>query len=78
MGVVPAWALTGMLEEEPFVSARKTTWNKILKEHEKNPPGAVRDYGGSAPAAASDENPNHQEDFMRLLGETAPTRKSED
>jgi hypothetical protein len=65
--VVPAWRVKELLDQEVFEVARQEREEKV-RDWLRN-----RARGEAVVPPANDVNPNHQEDFMRLVG--AATRK---
>lgn len=78
MGVVPAWKLAEILEGEemkPLLEDAKRSAEKAVKD------GTPIELDVAAPRnadAARLKNPNHKEDFTRLLNEAARKREQED
>jgi hypothetical protein len=76
-GVVPSWRLIDLLMSDEPANERKLY--EARYHATKLASNAALDLGGvpSAPPA-SDENPSHREDFMRLVGAAARKREQED
>jgi hypothetical protein len=76
-GVVPAWRLKELLDMPRFKDVREAEEKAELERIKREAPGAALDVATEVATAppASDANPNHQEDFMRLVG--AAARKPE-
>lgn len=72
MGVVPVWKLYDLLMDDRAMKER----DKVLRKPRVATPDSAT--SGDAAAPANDANPNHREDFTRLLGEAARTRSQED
>lgn len=71
--VVPAAKLVELIRDDPMLKAdRERRATKIKLES-----AATQDAAIGAPPA-TDENPNHREDFMRLVGAAARKREPED
>lgn len=76
MGVIPAWRLQWLLTEyEPVVKVQREIENAV--KNRANPPAALP-TAQRASLPASDENPTHREDFMRLLGAAVKKPAQED
>jgi hypothetical protein len=70
-GVVPAWRLKELLEmpalKGPFQRAEKAALLKSTESRSVIQPTLAEDSGAKFVSPASDENPNHLEDFKRLV-----------
>jgi hypothetical protein len=71
--VIPIEKIIETLNHPDLIAMRKKTVERL-----RDRKGATPDLIDEADLPASDENPNHREDFTRLLGEAARIRKSED
>jgi hypothetical protein len=76
--VVPAQVIRDVLELPELAAMREEEEQKILREIGENPLGPKAESAGSSVGATTTANPNHREDFMRLLGEAARKREQED
>jgi hypothetical protein len=65
MAVIPAWKLVEMINHPKAIALRRTREDELLG---KGPPVASNDVAvATADAASPDENPDHREDFNRLV-----------
>ena len=69
MIVIPAWKLTDLLNEDSIVAKRKEIEDGV-KAHEKKTRGGVALSSRSGPRSIN-ENPDHLEDFKRLVNVAA-------
>jgi hypothetical protein len=75
-GVVPSWRIKEILNYQNL--------RDVMRQIEDQEMARLRGRVSAEPAAASgdlpatDENPNHREDFMRLVGVAARKREPED
>lgn len=72
--VAPAWRITELLNLEEFEMARKQRDEKFADDARRRP----RAESAQSSPPASDANPNHLEDFKRLVGEAAKKPARED
>lgn len=74
MGVVPAWKLIDMLKHPKAIAGRRRREKEVLGD---GPPIASSDSAESAWESADDANPNHLEDFRRLVDVAARKRQQD-
>jgi hypothetical protein len=72
-GIVPAWRLLKMIQKSPWTPLFEQEEDAIAKRESEAGPSVSLDV---APLA-SDENPNHREDFTSLLSAAARKREQE-
>jgi len=79
-GVVPAWFLREMFDLPVVKEVLQRDEEIELKRRNEQTPGAKLDGASSEKTAppANDANPNHREDFMRLVGAAARKPAQED
>jgi hypothetical protein len=68
-GVIPAWRLRELIMSDKALKQRRNAEEAQSKK--KKPPAASADSAASNVPPATDENPNHRGDFMRLVGAAA-------
>jgi hypothetical protein len=76
MGVVPAWKLNALLDHPSEKEKRAMSEKEEIKR--RKAPKVSTDVNDRLSPPANDANPNHREDFMRLVGEAARKRERED
>jgi hypothetical protein len=77
MGVVPAWKLDDLLRREDIVAAKRRLEEKYVKEHGL-PTSVLTDAKNAQQSDVSDANPNHLEDFKRLVDVATRKRPQDD
>jgi hypothetical protein len=76
MGVVPAWKLNALLDDPRENEMRDMNEDAEIKR--RRAPKVSLDVSQKSFPPANDENPNHREDFTRLVGAAARKRERED
>ncbi|MGE3992230.1 S1 family peptidase [Pseudorhodoplanes sp.] len=79
--VIPAWKIKAFLDRPKFKGPREEKLKELMQKTDpRRPKPESAKPAGDAEGAppASDANPNHQEDFKRLLDVAARTRTQED
>jgi len=76
MGVVPAWKLAELLGRDDLVAARRKAEEEYINKH--GLPTTSLTSSSERDPSESDENPNHLEDFRRLVDAAARKRPQGD
>jgi hypothetical protein len=75
MGVVPAWRLAGFLNSEEMIMQRRELEQVVLEEQSKERSGFVLDAERESTSSQQPDNPQHKEDFDRLLSRAVKGKK---
>jgi hypothetical protein len=80
MGVVPAWKLSDLLRMEDIVAAKRQAEDEYIRKHGLTTASlaVVKNTDESDISEAGDANPEHLEDFMRLVDVAARKQPRDD
>jgi hypothetical protein len=77
MGVIPAWKLEELMNDERVTALRQARYEEERRERQRNPAPTQTTSAKSEPPA-TDENPEHKEDFRHLVRAASTTPKSDE